>query len=89
MATLPRADQASHLFLEEVPMRFLSITLVLTLFGFIGLASANQPFKAPAPKITSAVAFDVSTPVSSLPPLSGLAAGTENWGIVKEVRPEI
>src|SRR5207253_8534874 len=29
-----------------------------------------------------------STPVRSLPPLSGLAAGTEGWGIMKEVRPE-
>jgi hypothetical protein len=69
-------------------MRFLSVTLVLTLFGFTSVASAKQPFKAPAPKITSAVAFDVSKPVRSLPPLSGLAAGTEGWGIMKEVRPE-
>ena len=69
-------------------MRFLPVTLVLTLFGFTGLASAKQPFKAPAPKITSAVAFDVSQPVSSLPPLSSLAASTEGWGIEKEVRPE-
>jgi len=68
-------------------MKFLSVTLALTLFGFPSVASAKQPFKAPAPKITSAVAFDVSKPVSSLPPLSGLAAGTD-WGIMKEVRPE-
>ena len=69
-------------------MRFLSITLVLTLFGFTSVATAKQPFKAPAPKITSAVAFDVSQPVRSLPPLSGLAPSTADWGIMKEVRPE-
>jgi len=69
-------------------MRFLPVTLVLTLFGFTSVASAKQPFKAPAPKISSAVAFDVSMPVRSLPPLSGLAASTEGWGIMKEVRPE-
>jgi len=69
-------------------MKFLSVTLVLTLFGFTSVASGKQPFNAPAAKIISAAAFDVSKPVSSLPPLSGLAAGTEGWGIMKEVRPE-
>jgi len=69
-------------------MKFLSVTLVLTLFGFTSVASGKQPFNAPAAKIISAAAFYVSKPVSSLPPLSGLAAGTEGWGIMKEVRPE-
>jgi hypothetical protein len=52
----PRAHQFRHLVLEEAQMKFLSVTLVLTLFGFTSVASAKQPF-SPAPKITSAVAF--------------------------------
>ena len=68
-------------------MKFLSVTLMLALFGFTSVASVKQSFKAPAPKITSAVAFDISKPVRSLPTVSGLAAGTD-WGIMKEVRPE-
>jgi hypothetical protein len=66
---------------DEIPI----VALLDLTLGLI-VASASS-FKAPAPKITSAVAFDVSKPVSSLPPLSGVAAGTD-WGIMKEVRPE-
>jgi len=62
----------------------------LTLFGLTSIASAKQPFKAPTPKFTKAVAVDLSKPVRDLAPLSRLAARTAaNGGLgLKEVRPE-
>jgi len=69
--------------------RLLSIAAVLTLFGLTSTAWAKQPFKAPTPRFTSAVAFDVSKPVRGLAPLSGLAAQAESQGyLLKEVRAE-
>jgi hypothetical protein len=70
-------------------IRPFAVAAALTLFGLSSLASAKQPFKAPTPVFSKAVAFDVSKPARNLAPLSGLAAKAEAQGyLMKEIRAE-